>query len=55
MKFLIGKQEYVLIKIAENSGVKEKVRKCIADVLKKHEMHYKDEAEIQRILVNYFC
>ena len=55
MKFLIGKQEHVLIKIAEDSEVKEKVRKCIADVLRKHEMHYKDEAEIQRILVNYFC
>ena len=55
MKFLIGKQDYVLIKIAENSEVRKKIRKCIVDVIRKHEMHYKDEAEIQRILVNYFC
>ena len=44
-----------LIKIAENDAVKEKIRKCIADVLEKHEMHFKDEAEIQKILVKFFC
>lgn len=55
MKFLIGKQDHVLIKIAENTVVKEKIRGCIADVLKKQEMHFKDEAETQKILVKYFC
>ncbi len=55
MSFLINKQDHVLKKIAENTAVKEKIRQCIAEVLKNHEMHYKDEAEIQRILVNYFC
>lgn len=55
MKFLIGKQDHALIKIAENDAVKEKIRKCIADVLEKHEMHFKDEAEIQKILVKFFC
>lgn len=55
MSFLINKQDHALKKIAENTAVKEKIRQCIAEVLKNHEMHYKDEAEIQRILVNYFC
>ena len=55
MKFIIGKQDYALLKIAENDTVKEKIRRCIADVLEKHEMHFKDEAEIQKLLVKYFC
>lgn len=55
VSFIMNKREHVYRKLSENIVVKEHIRNRIIKSLKNKELHYKDEEQLQTILINYFC
>lgn len=55
VSFIMNKREHVYRKLSENIVVKEHIRNHIIKSLKNKELHYKDEEQLQTILINYFC
>ena len=54
VSFIINKTEHVYKKLSENSIVKENIRQQIINCIKNKELHYKDEEQLQDILIKYF-
>lgn len=55
ISFIINKGSHVYKKLSENNFVKEHIRNHIIKRLQCKELHYKDEEQLQEILINYFC
>ena len=53
--FLLHNRNYVYEKLAENEIVKSNIRVAVSEAIKSKKLHYKDEEELNNILIRYFC
>jgi len=55
VSFLLDRNKNALQLIAKNREVRAKIRKSLAQEIKMHRVSERDEKELQRILIEYFC